>query len=292
MRPLSGFDYKKVKTLEEAWRAASRYPEEARYLAGGTDLLPQMKRGTIRVPLLISLKGIRYLNGLTDYGDWVNIGPLTAVEELVRSEMLNKKSILLPLAAVQLGSRQIRNMGTVGGNICNASPSADLSTALLCLDPEVKIEGHEGARSERLEDFLKGPGRTSLKSTEIVTGILVPAMEKNWRWNYQKLGSRRAMEIGIVNVGIGLNLEQGICKEVRIALGSVAPTPIRARQAEKHMAEKRLTRDLVEEAAQLGAQESNPIDDLRASAAYRREMVKNLIRRGLMELAETPASKE
>jgi len=98
------------------------------------------------------------------------------------------------------------------------------------------------------------------------------------------------MEIGIVNVAIGLNLEQGICKELRIALGSVAPTPIRARQAEKRMGGKRFTRELVEEVAELGAQESNPIDDLRASAAYRREMVKNLIRRGLMALQETPAS--
>jgi len=289
MRPLRGFDHKKVKTLEEAWKAASRCPGEARYLAGGTDLLPQMKRGAIQVPLLISLKGVRYLNGLTDYGEWVNIGPLTAIEDVVRSEILKKKSPLLSLAGRQVGSVQIRNLGTVGGNICNASPSADVATALMCVDAELKIEGPDGVRSEKLEDFFKGPGLTSLSSTEIVTGILVPAMGKNWNWNYRKLGSRRAMEIGIVNVAIGLKAEQGICKEVRIALGSVAPTPIRARKAEKRLEGARWTRELVEEAAELGAQDSNPIDDLRASAAYRREMVRNLVLSELMALQETAA---
>ena len=288
MRPLSGFSYKRVKTLEEAWGAAARYPEEARYLAGGTDLFVQLKKGDIRTPLLISLKGVRHLNGLTVVGDSVHIGPLTTVGDVIRSEALKKKSPLLALAAVRLGSQQVRNMATIGGNLCNASPAGDLSTALLCLDAEVKIEGPEGARSERLVDFFKGPGQTSLKSSEIMTGILVLSTDKNWLWSYQKLGSRRAMEIGTVNVALGLNLEQGVCREVRIALGSVAPTPIRAGKAEKRMEGKRFSPELIEEVAELSAQESDPIDDLRASRAYRREMVSNLVRSGLRALWQTP----
>ena len=288
MRPLSGFSYKRVRTLEEAWGAAARYPEETRYLAGGTDLLVRLKKGDLRTPLLISLKGVRHLNGLTIVGESVHIGPLTVVGELIRSEALKKRSPLLALAAAQLGSQQVRNMATVGGNLCNASPAGDLSTALLCLDAEVKIEGPEGVRSEKLADFFRGPGQTSLQPGEIMTGILVSPMEKNWTWSYQKLGSRRAMEIGIVNVALGLNLEQEVCREVRIALGSVAPTPIRARKAEKRIEGKRFSTELIEEVAELSAQESDPIDDLRASGAYRREMVINLVRSGLRALCKIP----
>ena len=289
MRPLSGFSYKRVKTLEEAWGAAARCPEEARYLAGGTDLLVQLKKGAIRTPLLISLRGVRHLSGVTLVGDSLRVGPLTAVGELIRSEALKSKHLLLALAAVQMGSRQIRNMATVGGNLCNASPAGDLSTALLCLDTEVKIEGPGGARLEKLVDFFKGPGRTSLQPSEILTGILVPSTDKDWHWSYQKLGIRRAMEIGIVNVALGLNLDREVCREARIALGSVAPTPIRARTAEKRMEGKRFSPELIEEVAEVSARESDPIDDLRASGAYRREMVINLVRRGLRALWQTPA---
>ena len=167
------------------------------------------RRGILRTPLLISLKQVRHLSGVTVVGDWIHIGSLTPVEDLVRSEVLKRKSPLLPLAAVQLGSRQIRNMATLGGNLCNASPAGDLSTALLCLDTELKMEGLEGARSEKLVDFFRGPGLTSLSPGEVMTGILVPSMEKGWVWSYQKLGARRAMEIGIVNVALGLKLEAG-----------------------------------------------------------------------------------
>lgn len=284
MRPLSGFVLKRVRTLEEAWSAASLYPEEVRYLAGGTDLIVQLKNGKIRTPLLISLKGVRHLRGLTDYGRWVDIGPLTPVGDVVRSQLLKEMSPLLPVAAVQLGSPQIRNLATIGGNLCTASPAGDLSTALLCLNAEVKIESPEGARSEKVEHFFRGPASTSLKPTEVVTGILVSAVGKTWTWNYQKLGARRAMEIGIVNAAIGLNIEDGICREGRIALGAVAPVPIRARKAEGLMLGEKFCRDLIDVVAEAAAQESSPIDDLRASGAYRREMVKNLVQRGLTTL--------
>jgi len=292
MRPLTGFQYKGARTLEEVWEAASRYPGEARYLAGGTDLLVQLRKGSLRTPLLISLKRVRHLSGVTVVGDWIHIGSLTPVEDLVRSEVLKRKSPLLPLAAAQLGSRQIRNMATLGGNLCNASPAGDLSTALLCLDTELKLEGLEGARSGKLVDFFRGPGLTSLSSGEVMTGILIPSMEKGWVWSYQKLGVRRAMEIGIVNVALGLKLEEGVCREARIALGSVAPTPIRARRAEKRMEGQSLLPGLIEEVGELSAQESDPIDDLRASRAYRREMVLNLVRRGLRALSQAPAGEK
>jgi len=292
MRPLIGFNYKRVKTLEEAWGSEARYPGEARYLAGGTDLLVQLKKGTIRTPLLISLKGVRHLNGVTLTGDSVHIGPLTAVGDLIRSEALKSKNPLLLLAAVQMGSRQIRNMATVGGNLCNGSPAGDLSTALLCLDTEVKIEGPGEVRMEKLVDFFKGPGRTSLQPSEILTGILVPSSGKDWHWSYQKLGVRRAMEIGIVNVALGLNLEREMCREARIALGSVASTPIRCRKAEKRMQGKRFSPELIDEVAEVSAREADPIDDLRASGAYRREMVINLVRRGLRALWQIPDGKK
>ena len=270
MRPLGGFRYLRVRSLEEAWAAADQNPESARFLAGGTDLLVKLKKGQIRPSLLINLKSISDLYGIDELEDRIEIGALTTAGDLLRSILLKEKTSLIPLAASHLGSKQIRNLATVGGNLCNASPAGDLSVALLCLQANVKISGPEGSRIEGLEDFFMGPGLTSLKPREVLTAISVPLSNGDWVWNYQKLSNRRAMEIGIVNVAIGLRLEQNICAEARIALGAVAPTPIRAKKAEMHMVGKKLSSRLIEEGARLGAQESSSIDDIRGSAAYRR----------------------
>ena len=279
MRPLAGFGYVRVRSLEEAWAAGDQNPDDAAFLAGGTDLLVKLKKGQIRTSLLINLKGIPGLCGVQELGNRIEIGALTPISELLRSRSLEGKAALLPLAANQLGSRQIRNLATIGGNLCSGSPAADLSIALLCLQADVKIHGPEGSRVDKLEAFFKGPGLTSLKPREILGTISVPIFNGGWAWDYQKLTHRRGMEIGIVNVAVGLRLEQDVSKEARIALGAVAPTPIRATRAERHITGKKLSPGLIEEVAQMAAQESRSIDDIRGSAAYRQEMVMNLIRR-------------
>jgi len=281
MKPLRGFQYIHARSFEEAWKAVAQYPQEARFLAGGTDLLVKLKKGQTRIPLVISLQGIPGLHKLVESEDRTEIGALVTVGELVWSEFLRTRWPLLQMAAGCLGSKQIRNLATIGGNLCNGSPAADLSVALLCLQAEVEIKGPERNRTERVEDLFQGPGFTSLKTGEILATVIIPASEGKWTWNYQKLTNRRAMEIGTVNVAVGLKREKEICKEVRIALGAVAPTPIRARKTEGHLVGKRLDSILIGEGASLGAQESRSIDDIRASAAYRQEMVINLIRRAL-----------
>ena len=281
MIPLSGFQYIRPKSLEETWKAMAMYPQQARLLAGGTDLLVKLKKGQLTTPLLVSLRGIPDLHQSVESEDRVKIGALVTVGQLVHSEFLKRRYPLLQMAAGGLGSTQVRNLATIGGNLCNASPAGDLSVALLCLQAEVEIKGPQGDRIERVEDFFQGPGCTSLKAVEILTTIIIPVPEGRWAWNYQKLTNRRAMEIGTVNVAIGLKREKEICKEIRIALGAVAPTPIRAKKAEGHLSGKRLDPMLIGEGALLGAEESRSIDDIRASAAYRQEMVVNLIRRAL-----------
>ncbi len=281
MKPLSGFQYIRAKSLEEAWKGIAQYPREAQFLAGGTDLLVKLKKGQMSTPLVVSLRGIPDLHKFAGFDDRAEIGALVTVGELVHSEFLKRRWPLLQRAAGCLGSKQIRNLATIGGNLCNASPAADLSVALLCLQAEVEIKGPQGNRTERVEDFFKGPACTSLSAGEILATIIIPVSEGEWTWNYQKLTNRRAMEIGTVNVAIGLKREKEICREIRIALGAVSPTPIRARKVEGYLSGKRLDPILIGEGALLAAQESRSIDDIRASAAYRQEMVVNLIRRAL-----------
>lgn len=284
MRPLSGFRYIRVQSLAEAWEAMTSSPPGAKFLAGGTDLIVKLKKGLIRSPLLIGLKGIPGWDRIREEEDRILIGACTTVQELLRSPLIIERCPLLSLAAGALGSKQIRNLATIGGNLCNASPAGDLSVALLGLKATVRIEGPQGGRTERLEDFFRQPGVSSLRGDEILTAVSIPSHGGEWRWNYQKLTNRRAMEIGTVNVALGIRQSGTICREGRIALGAVAPKPIRAKEAESLLAGKELDSSLIAGAARLGAELCRPIDDLRGSAAYRREMVANLIRRGLKAL--------
>ncbi|OGP62603.1 MAG: hypothetical protein A2170_09320 [Deltaproteobacteria bacterium RBG_13_53_10] len=281
MRPLSGYSYIRATSLEEARAVMGRDPEGNRFLAGGTDLLVKLKKGQIRASRLISLKGIPDLFGLTESEGRIKIGSLVTVNELVDSKLLQEKAALLSMAASELGSRQIRNLATLGGNVCNASPAADLSVALVCLEAQAEIRGVEGTRIESVEGLFRGPGLISLKREDIVSAFWIPVPSGQWCWNYQKLSTRRAMEIGVVNVAIGLRRDRAVCKEVRIGLGAVAPTPMRVRTAEACLGGKQWDPELIERVALMCGQEARCIDDIRASAAYRREMVTHLVRRGL-----------
>ncbi len=278
MLGLTGFDFARANSLEEAWDIVARRPE-AQFLAGGSDLLVKLKTGLIRTPMIISLKNIHEIQGIVDHNDWIEIGALTTVGEVVNSEVIKEKYPLLHMSARNLASKQVRNLATIGGNLCNASPAGDLCVALACLEADVKLEGPEGKRRIKLENFFRGPDVTSLKKGEILTSILIPFSKGDWVWNYRKLGNRNGMDIAIVNLAIGLRREQEICKERRIALGAVAPTPIRARRAEKKMVGEKLGPEIIEQVALLASQESSPVSDIRATADYRREMVTNLTRR-------------
>lgn len=277
------FEYRKVFTLKEALDAVSKGASV--FMAGGTDLLVRIKQGAVRPLLVIDLKGIPELEGFSLSENRLSIGALTKIRSLETSPEVVKNAPLLAEAASKLGSVQVRNKATLGGNLCNAAPSAETAPALLALDAQAEIYGREGVRIVDLREFFSGPGLTVLKEGEILTSLKIPLNAQNRQGAvYYKLATRKAMDIAFVGVAVLLEIDKDDrIGKARIALGAVAPTPIRAFEAEKTLRGKILDDETTREAAELAAKSCSPISDLRASAAYRREMVKGLCRRGLQE---------
>ena len=182
-----------------------------------------------------------------------------------------------------MASMAIRNVGTIGGNLCNAAPSADTAPALIGLGARVKILGSEGERIVALEDFFTGPGTTILKTAELLVEIQVPVLAVNTKAVYLKHSMRGAIDLAIVGVAAVIAMDGELCQDARVVLGAVAPTPIRAKQAEEVLRGKRIDDALIEKAAQAASAESRPITDVRSSAEYRREMIKVFTRRAVRE---------
>ncbi|MFB0557330.1 MAG: xanthine dehydrogenase family protein subunit M [Dehalococcoidia bacterium] len=285
-RRLPRFDYLAPKTVDEALSLLSQYKGKAKVIAGGTDLVPKLKRRQIETPAcIVALKGISdldYIRYDETYG--LRFGALTTIRAIETSPVIREKFTVLAQAASSMGSVQVRNRGTVGGNICNAVPSADTAPALLTLQARLKIVSHKSERTVDIGDFFTGPNETILTDEELLEEIMVPHLPLNSRGIYLKLSPRKSMDLAIVGVAAVLISEDAICKDVRIALGAVAPTPMRAEKAEYLLIGKKLSDGLVNSAAQIASEESQPIDDHRASAEYRKEMVKVLTRRALSHL--------
>jgi carbon-monoxide dehydrogenase medium subunit len=252
-------------------------------MAGGTDLLVQIKEGKKRPQCVIDVKGVHEMDGLTISGDELSIGALTCIRTLETSPSVLEKVPLLAQAAAKLGSVQIRHRATIGGNLCNASPSADMAPALLALDAKASIYGKTGTRIVELGEFFLGPGETVLSDGEILTGLKVPLNRGRQGSVYYKLSTRRAMDLAFVGVAVLLELDRSErVSKARIALGAVAPTPIRAVSAEKLLEGKVFSPERARESAERAAQSCKPISDLRASAEYRTEMVRELCQKGLL----------
>jgi CO/xanthine dehydrogenase FAD-binding subunit len=284
-RRLPRFEYVQPKTIDEALSLLAKYNGDARLIAGGTDLLPKMKRREIEAPNhIIDLKGIPDLDHI-DYDEekGLSLGALTTIHAIETSPVIQHKCNILAQAASTMAAPQVRNRATLAGNICNAVPSADSVPPLLVLEAKLKVMSQKRERILALEDFFTGPNETVLTGAELVVEILIPPVPSNSRGIYLKLSPKRSMDLATVGVAALLNHEQGRCKDMRIALGAVAPTPIRAKKAEGILREQQLTDDLIERTAQTAAEESRPIDDHRASAEYRRWMVQVLVRRAITQ---------
>ena len=253
------------------------------YLAGGTDILLGIKSGQIQSPVVVDLKGISGLTGISSDQNGLYIGALTTVREIETSSVIQEKAPILALAASKLGSVQVRNRATIGGNLCNAAPSAELAPALLCLKAKVEITGLHGSREVALEQFFTGPRQTVIQKGELLSRITFPQFEDNSGGVYYKLSVRKAMDIAFVGVAVCLEVSDEKVLDARIGLGAVAPVPMRAITAEAVLKGFELTADRVERAAKAAAAACQPISDLRASAEYRREMVHNLVARGVQE---------
>jgi CO/xanthine dehydrogenase FAD-binding subunit len=281
---MQAFNYSEPTNVEYVLELLNNYKIDAKVLAGGTDILVQMKQDKVKPKFLISLARLESLKGIKRTTDgWLTIGALTSASELQKSELL-KDFPLLADAAKAMACPEIRHKATIGGNIVNASPAGDLCTALLALDAIVTVQSIRGSREIKIDDFFKGPGLTALNPDELLTTIRIPPLPKGVWGVYKKVGVRRAMEIGIVCTGVvaGLNYERE--RMIRIALGSAAPTPIRAKKAESYLLSVNLTRESILEAGKISAEESKPITDVRASDWYRKIMIKYTVSEALKEL--------
>ncbi len=277
--------YFRLPSLKETGALLTDFSGSARILAGGTDLLIQLSEETGPEIRLVSLKDIDGLREVreTPEGE-IFVGAMVTHAEVARAPLLNRYFPALAKASGLVGSPSIRNMGTLGGNICNASPSAETAPPLLAYDARAVIWNPSGEYESEIEDFFTGPSTTRLKEGEILKAFLLRP-QRGLIAAYEKLGTRKAMEIAIVNVCIAAAIDQNKhCSEIRIALGAVAPTPIRAKGAERVLKGQRITHDLIRKAIQTAMEEASPISDIRASARYRKEMIGVVARKMLSEL--------
>ncbi|MGQ9630400.1 MAG: FAD binding domain-containing protein [bacterium] len=287
MNILRAFEYFAPISLPEAISLLEDYGLEAKVLAGGTDLIVWMKRGILTPSYVIDLKripGIDYIR--YDEAEGLRIGALTALADLASSPILRERYPAIAEAAESVGSPQVRNRATIGGNLCNASPSADLAPPLIALNATAKISGPRGERTVPLEDFFTGPGKTVLTPAEVLTEVSLPAPPTGTGSAYIKHTIRRA-DIAIVGVAASLSPEGRVC----LALGAAAPTPIRAREAESLLGGREISEKLLGEAAERASAESLPISDIRASEWYRREIVKILTVRAVRRALERAGEK-
>lgn len=273
--------YFRPETVEEVVSLLMRYGEEAKILAGGTDLLVLMRSRSV-VPRCVvditRLPGLDYIK--KEKPDTLKIGALATLRAVELSNLVKEEYPLLNEAVTRMANTQIRNMATVVGNICRASPSADTAPPLLALEASVEISGPDESRIVPLESFFTGPGETVLKPSEMVTEILVPKLRTNTGTAFLR-ATRVAADLAKVSVASVVVVEDGTCKVARIALGGVAPTPIRARAAEDLLMGNKLEDRVIEEAASLAVEESKPISDVRSTEEYRREICKVLVSRAI-----------
>jgi carbon-monoxide dehydrogenase medium subunit len=274
------FDHYTPRSLAEAVALLARLNRSARVIAGGSDLLLKMKAGVLRPEAVVNIKRLAELRRLEyEPATGLRLGALITLGALARSPLILAHYPALAEAAGLMASEQVRSFATVGGNLCNAAPSADMAPPLIVLGATAHIAGPDGERALPVEGLLTGPGRTALQPGELLVELRLPPPEG--RATYRRHTPRECMDIAVAGVAVWLALDGEICRAARIALGAVAPTPIRARQAEARLVGARLTPATIQAAAELAAAESRPIDDIRASAAYRRRIIAVLTRRAI-----------
>jgi carbon-monoxide dehydrogenase medium subunit len=291
MKRTEPFDFYQPTTLAEASRLLKEKGPGGRLLAGGTDLVIALKEKGLLPKYLVDLKRVPGLTGIRENSDGsITIGALTTMREIETAPLITSKYPFLAQSAAEVGSIQIRNRATIGGNMANATPSADAAPALIALNASAKIAGLNGERTVALEDFFKGPGQTAMSADEILTEIAIAKTGPGLVGDYIKFSPREMMDLAYVGVAVAYNLRDKRCDGVRIVLGAVAPTPIRAKRAEAVLEGQILSEALAEKSGLLAAEEAKPISDVRSSADYRRAMVGAMTKRALLNAATGPAT--
>lgn len=253
-------------------------------IAGGTDVMIKLRRGVIRNAVLVNIKNIPEIAGIREENGRVRIGSGTKISALAANPLIKERYPALAEGALSIGTPQIRNLGTIGGNACNASPCADTAPGLLVSEARVEISDGGGSREVDIDKFWTAPGKSVLEPGELVTGFLMPEPMQNVRQGFLKLGPRRAADIAVVNIAMGFALKDGVLRGVRISLGSVAPTPLRAHSAEALLEGACIAKLHYTAVAEAATKDVAPISDVRGSEWYRREAVAALVEQLLTKI--------
>ncbi len=278
---ITDFEYFAPKTLEEALTLLDKYQDEGKVIAGGQSLLILMRQRLVTPQYLIDIKGISELSYIkSDTKKGLKIGALTTHRAIEKSPVLRDKLSVLAEMETRLASIQTRNWGTIGGNLCHADPAGDPTPVLMTLNATLSMASLKGERTMAVEDFSLDYFETALEPGELLTEIQVPVVPPHTGTAYTKFN---VIESDLATVGVAVSITlgagDGICQNVRIALGAAAPTPMRAKQAEAVLRGKKITDVLLKEAGEIASTEAEPISDIYASEEYRRELVKVLVKR-------------
>lgn len=275
------FELALPESLDDCLRLLAQRGPETKLLAGGTDLLPQMKNSVVMPKRVIDLSGVARVKILECDAKGLRIGAAVPARQVEQDPRVRKGYAAVAESAALLGSVQVRNLATVGGNICNAAPSADMAPPLVALEAQAVIAGPKGERRVPLSDFFTGVRKTVVGPDELLVEIFVPAPGPHSGGCYIRHTPRRELDIAVVGVASQVTIANGVCAKARISLAAVAPTPVRATAAEAALEGKPLTPELIERAADLAGQAAKPISDQRGSADFRRHLVRILTRRTL-----------
>ncbi len=285
------FEYLEPRTLRQAIRLLQEHGSLARIVAGSTDFLVRWRAGFWHPDYVVNIQHIPGLSRVTySRRNGLRLGALVTIQTLEQHPVIRQRYPALAAAAASFAGVQVRNLATIGGNICNASPSGDTLPALLVYGAQCRLSGPDGHRQVPLDQLFAGPGQTVLSHDEVLTEITLPSPSANTGSLYIKHSPRGAMDIATVGVASAVTVDRaGVCTDARIALGAVAPTPLLARAAEESLLGRQLDEERLQAAAELAISEASPIDDVRGTASYRRQMVGVLTRRTLEHSAAAAA---
>jgi len=282
MKTLGEFDYVRPESIAEVCSFLKEHQAVTRLIAGGTDLVTMVKDRVLAPKYVLDVSGLPGLNAVRwSKKEGLAMGTLTTITALVDTEVIRDKYVSLYEAAASFGTTQVRNMATVGGNICRSSPAADIVPPLLVFDSTVKLVGSAGERTVPLGEFFTGPGRNVLRN-EILTEIRIPPQKEPYGTAFRKMG-RTSEDLAQVNCAVKVVVADDRFDEVKIALGAVAPTPVRAKTVEEALKGHRTRPELIKEAANKVAKDISPISDSRSSAEYRMYVTPILVRRLITE---------
>lgn len=279
---LPDFEYHRPATVEEACALLTELGPSARVMAGGTDLLVDLKRGVGAASHVVALRGIAELTSIEKDSDGtLRLGPMVTPNEVGASPTVRAAHLPLSEAALTMAAHQIRNRATVGGNLASAVPSADMPPMLIAMGSRLLLASKAGRRQVPLEEFFTGPRETVLVAGEIIAQIIVPPSPSHSGARYLKHSLRDASALAVVGVAAWLRMDGDLCREARVVLGAVAPTPLVARRAGLALVGQRPDAEVITEVAKLASEEARPISDLRGSAEYRRALVRVLAERAV-----------